>query len=56
MEGNYMANAGSIIVEITEEGHVAVSAYGGLTHLEIVGALTMAVHNLEFSAMSTKDE
>jgi hypothetical protein len=56
MEGNYMSNAGSITVEVDKVGVISVRETGELSHLEKIGALTMAIHTMEFSIMSGKGE
>jgi hypothetical protein len=51
-----MTNTGSIIVSMGEDNSLSIAVTGDLTHLEIIGALTMAIHNIEFTAMSAKEK
>ena len=43
---------GSITVELTETGNITIDVIGELKHIEVISALTMALHNIEFQAMA----
>ena len=47
---------GSITITMSESGSVSVEHVGDLNHITIVGLLTMALHNIEFSAMIANKE
>jgi hypothetical protein len=50
-----MIGDGVILVEV-KGSEISVNSTGNLTHIEMIGALTMAIHNLEFTAMSAKEK